>query len=383
MSDGDKLGKSGRTKSKAAHAKAEDARQAPENAPTEAGPLILTQDTDTGDRFLVYQGKDGIRVDLRVEGETFWATQAQMAMMFGVTPQNVTMHLKNVFAAGELDEASVCKEALHTGRDGKRYKTKFYELNALISVGYRVGGPMGTMFRIWATDKLFQYLTKGFVLDDRRLKNPDGKPDYFDELLDRIRDIRSSEKRMWMRVLELASFCADYNADDPDQHQKFFAEFQNTMHWAHAQKTAAEIVISEVSATKPNAGVIHFDGRQPTVAEASIAKNLLGEMAITALNQITTLALEFFESQAEQRRPTTLSEFLEKLRQLIKLDGRPVKPAGHLGGVTAKEARAHASKELSEWKAAQRSLKEREGEKALQQISAAAKARKPKGNKGE
>ncbi len=345
------------------------------------GPVLLVEDEDTGDRLLVYRGKDEIRADLRVEGDTFWATQGQMAMMFAVTPQNISMHLKNVFAEGELVESSVCKESLHTGRDGKRYSTKLYDLNALISVGYRVGGPMGTMFRVWATEKLFQYLTKGFVLDDRRMKNPGGLPDHFEELLDRIRDIRSSEMRMWTRVQELASFCSDYDARDAKQHGNFFAEIQNTMHWAVSQKTAAEIVRDEVSADKPNAGVIHFDGKQPTVDDAATAKNLLGEMPIKALNNITTLTLEFFESQAEQRRPTTLAQFLEKMRELVKLDGRPVKPVGYLGTTSQKQARAHASAQVKEWKARQRALAETEGENALRDIAAKVKAvPKPKAN---
>lgn len=159
----------------------------------DAGPLALVEDEETGDRLLVYRAKDEVRAELRVETETFWATQGQMAMMFAVTSQNISTHIKNIFAEGELSEAAVCKEFLRTGRDGKRYPTKLYDLNAVIAVGYRVGGPMGTMFRIWATDKLFQYLNKGFVIDERRMKNPHGLPDHFEELLETIRDIRSSE----------------------------------------------------------------------------------------------------------------------------------------------------------------------------------------------
>ena len=221
-----------------------------------------------------------------------------MADMFAVTKQDISKHLRNIFKEGELVETSVVNQQLITAADGKRYQTKLYDLNALIAVGYRIEARLGTLFRIWATDKLFQYLSKGFVIDEPRLKNPDGRPDFFDELLERIRDIRSSEARMWTRTLELASFCNDYDKNDEDQHIEFFAEIQNTMHWAVSQRTAAQIVRDEVRADKDNAGVIHFAGRQPTVAEAKNAKNLLGETQIKALNHITSLTLEFFESQA-------------------------------------------------------------------------------------
>lgn len=355
------------------------------NAPDQsAAPLNLVEDEDTGDRLLIYRAKDGVRVDLRVEGDTFWATQAQMAAMFGVTPQNVTQHLRNIFAEGELSEASVCKESLQTGRDGKRYPTKLYNLNAIISVGYRVGGPMGTLFRIWATDKLFQLLTKGFVLDERRLKNPDGAPDHFAELLERIRDIRSSEKRMWVRILELARFCNDYDEDNPKQHAAFFATIQNAMHWAVTQQTAAELIYDRVDAAKPFAGLTSFDGDQPTIAEAHVAKNYLAEGEIKPLNNITSLVLEFFESQAEQRRPTTLDQFLAKMRELIKLDGRPLIPAGHRGMRSMTDAQAKALAEIKTYKERLRLERERAGDAELQRIadtvrrSAVPKAARPR-----
>jgi hypothetical protein len=270
------------------------------------GPLALTVDAKTGDQFLVYRQKAGVRVELKVEGDTFWATQAQMAVMFGVDQSGISRHVTNIFAEGELAEETAMQK-LHSSKGGN-----LYNLNMLISVGYRIGGPMGTMFRIWATDKLFQYLTKGFVIDDERLKNPDGRPDHFDELLERIRDIRASEKRMWTRILELASFCSDYDPNDGTQHVEFFAEIQNTMHWAVLQKTAPELVLERVDASKENAGLMSFKGKMPTVDEAKTAKNLLREPEIKALNHITSLNLEFFESQAEQRRLTTLHQFLSK-----------------------------------------------------------------------
>jgi hypothetical protein len=334
-------------------------------------PLPLVEDGETGDRFLVYRAGDDVRAELRVVGDSFWATQAQMAAMFDIDVSVVSRHIANVFAEGELTEAT----NLHKVQISRGQPTTFYSLNVLIAVGYRVSGPLGTMFRIWATERLFQYLTKGWVIDERRLKNPDGRPDHFDELLEAIRDIRSSEKRMWTRILELAAFCVDYDPQNRTQHVQFFAEIQNTMHWAVSQKTAAEIVIDEVSADKPYAGVLHFSGKQPTVDEAATAKNLLGEPQIKALNNITSLLLEFFESQAEQRRPTTLAAFLERMRELVKLDGRPLKPKGHFGTASAEQAKKHASEQIRIWKQRQKALREEEGDVALRKLAASTKRR--------
>jgi hypothetical protein len=337
-------------------------------------PLTIVEDGDTGDRFLVYTSKDGLRAELRILGDTFWATRAQMAEMFDIDARTISYHLTNIFADGELDADSVSQDSWLTAADGKRYRTNLYSLDAMISVGYRVSSRLGTMFRVWATAVLMQYLTKGFVIDDRRLKNPDGKPDFFEELLERIRDIRSSEKRMWTRILELASFCVDYDGRDVTQHTEFFAEIQNTMHWAVLQKTASEVVMSRVDHRKENAGVQTFDGKIPTVAEAQTAKNLMMEPEVTALNHITSLMLEFFDSQAEQRRLTTLGEFQVKLRELVKLDGRPLKPMSHAGKVSRARADEWAAKEIKTYKANKRLEAEDAGERELRKIAAAAKS---------
>lgn len=274
-------------------------------------PLRLLEG-DTGDRLLIYTTSEAVAVDLRVSNDTFWATQQQMAEMFGVKVPAISKHLKNIFEEGELDPGATLSKMEIVQTEGNRQvrrEVEVYNLNAIISVGYRVGGKLGTMFRIWATDRLVQLLTKGFVIDDERLKNPDGRPDFFDELLDRIRDIRSSEARMWTRVLEMASFCNDYNADDKKQHITFFAEIQNTMHWAVSQHTAAEIVHARVDANVPNAGLTNFSGKMPTVKEAQTAKNFLAEGEITALNLITSLTLEFSRARrnndAQLRSPNS------------------------------------------------------------------------------
>lgn len=338
----------------------------PDSAPN--GPVTIREDGDTGDRFLVYVSKDGVRAELRILGDTFWATQAQMAHMFGVDVRTVSEHIQNVFSDGELVIDSVVRESRITAADGKAYRTNLYSLDVVIAVGYRVSSRLGTMFRIWATQVLMAYLTKGFIIDDDRLKNPSG-PDFFDELLDRIRDIRSSEKRMWMRILELATFCADYDPSDRIQHTEFFADIQNTLHWAVLQKTASDLIVERVDHRKDTAGVVTFKGRTPTVSEAKTAKNLLQEPEIKALNHITSLMLEFFDSQVEQRRMTTLGEFQTKLRDLIKLDGRPLKPLGAATSVSQAEATAHASKEIGAYRARKRLEAEQSGEAQLRQIA--------------
>ncbi len=343
---------------------------------TPSGTVLIREDGDTGDRFLVYVSKDGVRAELRVVGDTFWATQAQMAHMFGVNVRTVSEHIRNVFEDGELIADSVVRESRITAADSKTYRTNLYSLDVIIAVGYRVSSRLGTMFRIWATQVLMAYLTKGFVIDDERLKNPDGKPDFFDELLDRIRDIRSSEKRMWTRILELASFCVDYDPRDKSQHIEFFADIQNTLHWAVLQKTASDLVLERVDHRHENAGVITFKGAMPTMNEAATAKNLLHEPEIKALNHITSLMLEFFDSQAEQRRSTTLSEFQIKLRDLIKLDGRPLKPFGAATTVSHAKATAHVSREIKAFKDAKRIENEKAGEDQLRQIAKSLKEKK-------
>lgn len=349
-----------------------------DHLPNEApkGPVTIREDGDTGDRFLVYVSKDGVRAELRVVGDTFWATQAQMARMFGVDVRSISNHIKNIFGDGELVADSVIQESWITAADGKNYRTNLYSLDVIIAVGYRVSSRLGTMFRIWATQVLMAYLTKGFVIDDDRLKNPDGKPDFFDELLDRIRDIRSSEKRMWTRILELASFCVDYDGRDKSQHIEFFADIQNTLHWAVLQKTASELIVERVDHRKDDAGVITFKGAVPTVDEAKTAKNLLHEPEIKALNHITSLMLEFFDSQVEQRRVTTLGEFQVKLRDLIKLDGRPLKPWGAATSVSHAQAAKHVSREIKAYRALKSIESEALGEEQLRQIAKTLKDKK-------
>lgn len=335
-------------------------------------PLRMLEDAGSGQRFVVYTTKNGVRLDLRFDGEQPWFTQANLAEMYGVTVPTVNEHLKKFLEDGELDE-SVIRKFRITARDGKTYDTNHYGLDAAFYVGYRVNSREGVLFRRWATDMLVQLATKGFVIDVERLENPDGRPDFFDELLDKIRHIRASEKRMWTRIMELASFCSDYHVMGKTDKENFFAAIQNAMHWAVTQETAAEVIYHRANASKPNAGVTHFKGEMPTAEEAKVAKNYYSEGEINALNILTSAVLEFFASQAEQRRPTTLNQFLGKMREFIKLDGRPLIPAGHTGFVKMTDAKQKASGEIAVYQEKMRLAKEAAGEKAVVELLAQAK----------
>lgn len=334
-----------------------------------ANPVTLAED-DTGDRFLLYAGKSGIEVDLRFEAEQPWFTESQLASIFGVDKDVVNYHIQQFLDTGELRTATTRKfrvVRIEGGREVNREVTH-YGLDVAFYVGYRVNSDAGIFFRQWATGILIAYATKGFVLDSERLKNPDGRPDYFEELLEKIRDIRSSEKRMWTRILELASFCNDYDAADQTQHLRFFAAVQNTMHWAVATHTAAEIIYSRADGSQPYSGLTSFKGLEPTLAEAKVAKNYLFEPEISALNHITSLTLEFFESQAEQRRPTALREFLHKMRELVRLDGRPLIRESDRGRISMEDAHTKATAEMYRYKARRKKELEDAGEREFSRI---------------
>ena len=222
-------------------------------------------------QLLFYQTEDGkTRLEVRLENETVWLTQNQMAELFQTSIPNVSMHIRNVFAEGELQPGSVVKEFLTTAADGKNYQTKFYNLDVIISVGYRVKSHRGTQFRIWATQRLREYIVKGFALDDERFKRAGGG-NYFEELLARIRDIRSSEKVFWRKVLEIYATSIDYDPGE-EASQVLFATVQNKMHWAAHGHTAAEIVHKRSDAARPNMGLTNWQGTKPSKGEAVIAR---------------------------------------------------------------------------------------------------------------
>jgi hypothetical protein len=277
-----------------------------------------------GGQFLVYQTEDGkLKLDVRFEGETVWLTQQHMAELFQTTKQNISLHIQNTFAEGELTEISVVKESLTTAADGKKYSTRFYNLDMIISVGYRVKSLRGTQFRIWATQQLREYIVKGFVLDDERLKNPDLPFDYFEELTRRIQDIRTSERRFYQKITEIYATSIDY---DPTQEISisFFKTVQNKVHWAITGHTAAEIVHDRVDAAKPNLGLTNWRGAAIRKQDVAIAKNYLTEPELAALNNLVEQYLVFAQGQAMRRVPMHMKDWVKKLDGFLTLNDRDI-----------------------------------------------------------
>jgi hypothetical protein len=288
--------------------------------------------------ILLYQTDDGeIKLECRLENETLWLTQKLMAELFQVKPQNITMHLKNIYAEGELRESATCKDFLQVQIEGSRKverKQKFYNLDAIISVGYRVKSIIATRFRIWATERLKEYIVKGFTMDDDRLKESGGGV-YFDELLARIRDIRSSEKVFWRKVLDIYATSIDY---DPkaDTSKEFFKIIQNKMHWAAHGHTAAKIIYARVDSGKPNMGMTNWTGDKIRKSETEIAKNYLSEDELDILNRIVTMYLEFAELQARNRKVMTMMGWISKLDDFLKISDMEL--LSHSGKISHKMA---------------------------------------------
>jgi len=273
-----------------------------------------------GGEFLFYQMDDGrTRLQVRLEEETVWLTQKLMAELFQKDVRTINEHIQNIFEERELPPDSVIRKFRITAADGKSYDTTHYNLDVIISVGYRVKSQRGTQFRIWATQRLREYIVKGFAMDDERLKQRGGG-NYFEELLARIRDIRSAEKVFWRKVLEIYATSIDYDPST-EASQQFFAAVQNKMHWAAHGQTAAEVVHARASAAKPQMGMTNWVGTKPSKAEAVIAKNYLSPEELNALNRIVTAYLEFAEVQALNRRPMYMRDWIEKLDDFLRLRG--------------------------------------------------------------
>jgi hypothetical protein len=317
---------------------------------------------------LLYQTSDGqTRLEVRLENETVWLSQNQMAELFQTSIPNVSMHIRNVFAEGELQPGAVVKEFLTTAADGKNYKTSFYNLDVIISVGYRVKSHRGTQFRIWATQRLREYIVKGFSLDDQRLKRAGGG-NYFEELLARIRDIRSSEKVFWRKVLEIYATSIDYDPGE-EASQVFFATVQNKMHWAAHGQTAAEVVHGRVDAGKQNLGMTTWLGGKPTKEEAAIAKNYLRAEELEGLNRIVTAYLEFAELRALNRRPMYMRDWIAKLEDFLRLSGREI--LTHAGKISHEQALRKAEREFEKFRVrelAQPSQVEKDFDEAVKKL---------------
>ena len=299
-------------------------------------------------QIIIYKTEDGrIKIDVRFDGDTVWLTQNALAELFQTTKQNISQHIKNVFEEDELQKNSVVKDFLTTATDGKNYMTSYYNLDLIISVGYRVKSGIATAFRQWATAHLREYIVKGFVLDDERLKNPDLPFDYFEDLTRRIADIRTSEKRFYRKITDIYATSVDYDPTD-EQSILFFQTVQNKVHYAITGNTAAEIIANRVSGGKPNAGLTYFRGAKPTKEEALIAKNYLNEEELRVLNNLVEQYLIFAEGQAMQRIPMYMKDWIDKLHSFLQINNKKIlKDAGKISHDLAVEI---AEKNFAEYK---------------------------------
>ncbi|MDP2172580.1 MAG: virulence RhuM family protein [Candidatus Cloacimonadaceae bacterium] len=296
--------------------------------------------------FWVYSSEDGtIKIQANLKGETLWLSALQMSELFGINISGIRKHLKNIFDSGELERDSVSAIFALTASDGKTYKVEHYNLDAIISVGYRVNSIIGTRFRIWATQRLKEYLIKGFTMNDELLKQAGGGS-YFDELLSRIRDIRSSEKVFWRKALDIYATSIDYS-QRAEVSRDFFKVIQNKMHWASHGHTAAEIIYQRADAELPNMGLTNWPGSKPLKADTEIAKNYLNKEELDILNRIVSMYLDFAELQALNRTPMYMKNWIVKLDEFLKLSGRDI--LGHSGNVSHEKALLKARLEYDKW----------------------------------
>lgn len=315
--------------------------------------------------LILYLTEDGrTRLQVRLEGETVWLSLGQMVDLFQRDKSVISRHIKNVFEEGELVRDSVVAESATTAADGKTYQVEFYNLDVIISVGYRVKSRRGTQFRIWATQRLREYIVKGFTMDDERLKNPPGKGhiDYFDELLERIRDIRSSERRVYLRVREILALAADYEPTEPET-QVFFQTIQNKLHFAATGKTAAELIAERADSSQPNMGLTAWRTGVVRKGDVTVAKNYLREDEIEELNRIVVMFLDFAEDQAKRKKQIFLQNWVTRLHDFLNLNERAILPDA--GKVSREEAHQLAEAEYERFAARRREALEAQGEADL------------------
>lgn len=289
-------------------------------------------------QIIIYKTENGqTKIDVRFDGNTVWLTQSALAELFQTTKQNISQHIKNIFDEDELQQNSVVKDFLTTAADGKDYSTNYYNLDLIISVGYRVKSSIATVFRQWATMRLREYIVKGFILDDDRLKNPDLPFDYFEELLKRIQDIRTSEKRFYRKITDIYATSTDYDPTD-EMSILFFKTVQNKLHFAITGKTAAELISERVDRKKPNMGLTNWRGAKPRKDEVIIAKNYLEESELASLNNLVEQYLIFAEGQAIRRIPMRMKDWITKLNGFLRLNDREIlHNAGRISHELAKE----------------------------------------------
>jgi len=272
--------------------------------------------------IIIYNTIDGkTSVSLLAKNGTVWMNQMQIAELFASSKQNISLHIQNILEENELDQNSVVKEYLTTASDGKNYNVAHYSLEMILAIGFRVRSKRGTQFRQWANKNLSEYMIKGFIMDDERLKNPDGKPDYFDELLERIRDIRASEKRFYQKVRDLFSLSNDYDATDKST-QLFYAQTQNKLLFAITGQTAAEIIINRADSTLPNMALTSFQGSRVRKQDIYIAKNYLTEDELDSLNRFVVVFLETAELRAKNRQDITMDFWRENIDRIIEFNDK-------------------------------------------------------------
>jgi len=327
-------------------------------------------------QIIIYQTESGeTKLEVRLENETVWLTQKLMAELFQTTPQNITIHLKNIFDEGELSEVSTCKDFLQVRQEGGRTVErlqKFYSLDAIISVGYRIKSSVATRFRQWATRHIREYIVKGFVLDDERLKNPDQPYDYFEELLRRIQDIRTSERRFYQKITDIYATSVDYDPTD-ERSIVFFQTVQNKMHWAITGKTAAEIIAERADRKKPNMGLTSWRGTKLRKHDVSTAKNYLDENELSALNNLTEQYLVFAEGQAMRRIPMYMKDWIEKLNGFLQLNDRNI--LEHAGKISHQLAVEKAESEYEKYNKTSINEIESDFDKATKSLTSSRKKR--------
>ncbi len=323
---------------------------------------------DQKGEILIYRSKQGnTRIDVRLENEDVWLTQQQMADLFQTTKQNISLHLNNIFKEGELDENSTVKDFLTVQKEGRRNIKRliaYYNLNAVISVGYRIKSNIATQFRIWATNQLKEFIIKGFVLDDEKLKK--ARNDYFDELLSQIRDIRSSEKVFYRKICDIYSTSVDYDPDQPSTHD-FFASVQNKFHWAIHHHTASELLMLRADAYKLNMGLTNWPGEQIRKQDVEVAKNYLNPEELNLLNRIVNQYLEFAEMQALNRKPMYMKDWVKKLDGFLTLNEKEI--LLDAGNISAEMAKQHVQREYEKFKKMVETTTPDEWDKAINRLT--------------
>lgn len=297
--------------------------------------------------IIIYNTDDGkTSVKLMTKDGNVWMNQNEISNLFETSKQNISLHIQNILLDKELDEKSVVKDYLTTASDGKNYNITFYSLDMILAIGFRVRSKRGVQFRKWANQNLKEYMIKGFIMDDERLKNPDGRPDYFDELLDRIRSIRASEKRFYQKVKDLLSLSSDYDSSDKAT-QMFFAEIQNKLLFAVTNMTAAEIIVTRADINKPNMGLTNWKGNIVRKGDITIAKNYLTEDELDSLNRLVVIFLDTAELRAKNRTETTMSFWKENADKIIEFNEYPLLP--DKGSISNKTMKSIISKKYNKF----------------------------------